>query len=135
MKKLSVCALMFMIPTAVYASESGQGGSQYTMMQVMHDLAYQLNRIQFGILTNNRHMIKEGAKSIARHPKPKGGLKPYLRKNAGAVKDAIPEMDRQVHLTAKKMAEAAGSESIARLQRMANTIAEGCVGCHDMFRD
>ncbi|MBI5816435.1 MAG: hypothetical protein HZB29_12585 [Nitrospinae bacterium] len=115
----------------------GEGGkqSEHTLMKVMHDLAFQLSRIQFGLLTNNRLMIEEGAKGVANHPAPKGGLAPYIKKNKEAIKSVVPEMDKKVHKTALKMAEGAATLNMIELQGLANTMTEGCVGCHDIFRD
>lgn len=112
-----------------------KGQSEFTLIQVMHDLAYQLSRIQFGLLTSNRLMIKEGAKGIANHPAPKGGIKPYIKRNAEAIKEVIPEMDKIVHQTSIKIAKIAETADMLELQKLETEILSGCIGCHDMFRD
>jgi hypothetical protein len=112
-----------------------EGNSDYTLIQIMHDLALQVNRIEFGILTNNRYMIEQGAKAITTHPSPAGGIKPYLRKNADSIKKQIPVMDKNIHQTAEKIASAAKSASMAELQDMNNKIMTNCVACHNLFRD
>lgn len=104
MKKLGLMAAVVLVATGIaMAHENGKGGepvlsehmarmmdegakSDYNLVQIMHDLAFQLNRIEFGILTNNRYMVEAGARAITSHPVPKGGLKPYLRKNAEDIK-------------------------------------------------
>lgn len=135
------------VPMAAYSSDAHSGNdhgkkmtheggeSDYSLIQVMDDLTFQVLRIQTGILKGNRLMIKHGAKSIADHPKPKGGLKPYLKKNVETLKQMAPEMDKRVHRTAKKMVETAETESIQGLQEKLNTIVSGCIQCHKMFRD
>ncbi len=67
-----------------------KGREDLTLMQVMHDLASNLNRIQWGIMTNNRYMVEQGAAGISSQPMPKGGLKPYIKKNADMIKGAVP---------------------------------------------
>jgi len=119
---------------AEHATGEGQQ-SDLTLLQVMQDLAFQLSRIQYGILTNNRYMIKQGAMSIANHPAPKGGIKPYVKKNAEQIKSAVPVMDKQVHQTSLHMAEAADTATMSDIQKMADTIVSGCVSCHNLFRD
>ncbi|MGK7346191.1 MAG: hypothetical protein ACNS63_10340 [Candidatus Nitrospinota bacterium M3_3B_026] len=114
---------------------TGGESSGLTLIQVMQDLAAQLSRIQFGILTNNRHMIKQGAQDIADHPAPEGGIAPYIKKNPEQVKSVVPVMDKQVHKTAVEMTQAAGSAPMLELQKMADKITSGCVSCHDLFRD
>ncbi len=147
--KVGFAALLFSItvPMVSYAEGSHSkndhmekmmhsgGGSNYTLVQVMDDLASQISRIQTGILKGNRLMIKQGAQGIAKHPKPKGGLKPYLKKNVESIKKKVPVMDKVVHQTALKMVEVAETESISRLQEMMNTVVNGCIDCHEMFRD
>lgn len=113
----------------------GKEGSEYNLMQVMHDLAAQMNRVQFGLYTNNRLMIEKGAHAIAFHPAPKGGIKPYLRKNAESIKEVIPDLDMKIHKTAREMAETASTATMADLTEKAKIIMTACVDCHDMFRD
>lgn len=106
-----------------------------TLIQVMHDLGSNLNRIQWGIMTNNRYMVEQGAAGIAAHPMPQGGLNPYIKKNADMIKDAVPVYDELVHKTAGQMKEKAATASMHDLQKMAASIGEGCVGCHEVFRN
>ena len=153
MKKFVViAAVLFMSAVAATAAEKGKKGehalsehmahvmdegakSDYTLVQIMHDLAFQLNRIEFGILTNNRYMIEAGAKAITSHPAPKGGLKPYLRKNADDIKAMAPSIDEDVHNAALKLAEVAKTATMMEIQDKANAITQSCIGCHEMFRN
>ncbi|MDH4128614.1 MAG: hypothetical protein OEV44_07680 [Spirochaetota bacterium] len=109
--------------------------TELTLIEIMRDLAFQVSRIEFGILTNNRYMIAEGSSSIANHPMPKGGIKPYLRKNIEMVKSKIPEMDKNIHQTAKEMIIKSKTAPMRELQEMNNKIMSGCVSCHHLFRD
>lgn len=109
--------------------------SELTMMQVMHDLAFQLNRVEFGIMTQNRRMIEEGASAIANHPMPKGGIKPYLKKNAEQIKAVIPAMDANIHGTATQIAKNAAAAPMKDLQALYSVMSENCVSCHSVFRD
>jgi hypothetical protein len=113
----------------------GKSESNLTMMQVMHDLAFQLNRVEFGIMTQNRRMVEEGANAIANHPMPKGGIKPYLKKNAEQVKAVIPAMDANIHGTATDIASQAAVAPMKDLQALYSVMAENCVSCHSVFRD
>ncbi|MBI4666527.1 MAG: hypothetical protein HY751_08980 [Nitrospinae bacterium] len=106
-----------------------------TMIQVMQDLAMSFNRLQSGILSGNRLMIEEGARSIAEHPMPAGGPKPYIKKNADKIAEVLPGMDEAVHHTAVELKEKAATASLLEMQGMANKLASGCVACHDFFRD
>jgi hypothetical protein len=114
---------------------AGKKESDLTMMQVMHDLAFQLNRVEFGIMTQNRRMIEEGANAIATHPMPKGGIKPYLKKNQDQVKAVIPAMDATIHGSAADIASHASVAPMKDLQALYSVMAENCVSCHSVFRD
>jgi hypothetical protein len=114
---------------------AGKSESNLTMTQVMHDLAFQLNRVEFGIMTQNRRMIEEGATAIANHPMPKGGIKPYLKKNQEQVKAVIPAMDANIHGTATDIATHAAVAPMKDLQALYSVMAENCVSCHSVFRD
>jgi hypothetical protein len=109
--------------------------SDFTLKEVMEDLAFSLSRIEYGILANNRLMIKEGAKGIAHHPNPKGGLKPYIKKKTAGLDNVIAKMDKLVHDTAVETAKGADSEPMLKLQAKADKITKACVGCHNAFRD
>lgn len=106
-----------------------------SLKEIMLDLAFQINRIEYGILTNNRYMIEQGAKAIANHPIPKGGIKPYLRKNMNMIKLKIPEMDKNIHQTAIKISESVQTLTMLEVQKMTDTIMKSCVTCHNHFRD
>lgn len=109
--------------------------SEFTLKEVMEDLAVNLSRIEYGILANNRLMIKEGAKGIAHHPNPKGGLKPYIKKDIKGKMKLITKMDKLVHDTAVETAKGADSEPMLKLQAKVDKLAKGCVSCHNVFRD
>ena len=109
--------------------------SNYTLLQVMQHLAASQQQIQAGLLMNNRLMIEKGAAAIASHPMPKGGIRPYIKKNHAALKSTIKTMDRQVHQTAVTLADKAQSATMIELQALNNTMVTGCISCHDVFRD
>ena len=109
--------------------------SDHTLKEVMQHLAASEQQIQMGLLMNNRLMVLEGAKAIAHHPSPKGGIKPYIKKNHAALKPTIQAMDKQVHSTAVSIAKQAGTASMLELQELHQTMVKGCISCHNVFRD
>jgi hypothetical protein len=92
-------------------------------------------RLTTGLVTANRLMIQNAATAIAHHPRPAGGIKPYVRKNAEMVKKEVPKMDKAIHVTAAKIAEIAPTAAMEELAKLTTTITESCVGCHNLFRD
>jgi len=147
MKRLAIITLAAMLSvSAVYASTGGQEAAKSgknssgewahaPLIQVMHDLAFNFSRLQFGIFTNNRPMIKDGASAIAVHPFPEEGIRPFLKKRGKEAEPIIPESIGAIKKTAAQLADAADKATMLELQQKANVIAEICVGCHDLYRD
>ena len=109
--------------------------SEYGLIIIMRDLARQIDRINTGLFTNNRYMIQQGAEAIAHHPIPKGGIKPYLRKNVDQVKAKIPIIDKNLHQTAIIISKKAKTASIRELHDLTVNMTRACVRCHNLFRD
>ena len=109
--------------------------SPYTLLQVMQHLAASQQQIQTGLLMNNRLMIQKGAEAIAHHPKPKGGIRPYIKKNHKALQGTIKQMDQQVHQSAVEIAQTALTAPMLQLQALNNQMVTGCISCHNVFRD
>lgn len=109
--------------------------SEYTLKEVMQHLAAAQAEIQIGLLTNNRLMIQRGAHRIGNHPMPKGGIKPYIKKNIAALKPTIKKMDGLVHDSAVEIAKTAATAKMVDLQVLNNRMVTGCISCHNVFRD
>jgi hypothetical protein len=109
--------------------------SDFTLKEVMDYLGVAQAELQLGLLTNNRLMIQHGAAAIADHPKPKGGIKPYLKKNRSKFMDVVKTMDRQVHDTAVEISTKAPTAKMIELQKLNDHMVRGCINCHNVFRD
>ena len=119
---------------AVPAAKAAKAESPYTLKEVMQRLARSTDTIQLGLLSNNRLLIELGARAVADHPKPKGGLAPYL-KDREQVKAVARSIDQLVHQTAVEIAEAAPKAEMLELAKMNAKMIEGCIGCHEVFRN
>ena len=116
-------------------ADNGAAVSDFTLKQVMQPLGASQNQLHLGLLSNNRLMIGKGAHAIAHHPMPKGGLKPYIKKNQKALMPTIKAMDTIVHDTAIELAKKADTAPLADLQKLNDRMVQGCISCHHMFRD
>ena len=130
---------MFALGTWAYAEDQAHAHkaeqSDHTLREVMQQLGTSVQQIQAGLLSNNRLLIATGAKGIAHHPAPKGGLAPYIKKNHKLLMPTIKKMDAQVHSTAVQMFKTSKTASMAELQALSNTMISGCISCHAIFRD
>ena len=109
--------------------------SAHSLKTVMQALALAEQQIQVGLLTNNRLMIGQGAKAIAHHPRPKGGIEPYIKKHQDKLAETIQAMDKRVHGSAVAIFKGSGSATMLELQRLNDEMVRGCIQCHDLFRD
>lgn len=147
MRRAAVLASVIFLSAAIAtASESGKprhskgAGPEarmgdWQLIEVMHDLAFHFSRVQFGIFTNNRHMIKEGAIDVVRHPMPEKGIEPFIKSKGEGAEPLIPQTIELIRKTAQELADAVDMATMLELQQKANVIAEVCVGCHDLYRD
>jgi len=109
--------------------------SNFTLLEVMQHLAASEQQIQTGLLMNNRLMVKKGAMAIAHHPMPKGGIKPYIKKNHDELKGTIKTMDSLVHDSAVELVKQADTASMLELNELNAKMVKGCISCHNVFRD
>lgn len=135
-------AVLFLLagPRAIVADDAHNHGtepkamSDLTLKQVMQGIQGDLGRIVYGVSVDNMHLVAQGARGIAHHPMPKGGMKPYITKNADKLPAMIPKMDEMVHQSAVKIAKAADEGDREAVVDHLSTMVKGCVACHQMFR-
>ena len=103
----------------------------YSYLEVMHDQADQLARIEFGIFTKNRYMIERGARVLVEKPqarkRPRTTLKSFDKLNRGSGQ-MFSELIRS---SANELVQAAPKASMLELLEIKNSIAMACVRCHD----
>ncbi len=109
--------------------------SNFTLKEVMQHLGAAQSQLHLGLLSHNRLMIANGAKAIAHHPMPKGGLKPYIKKNHQQLMPTIKEMDQRVHSTAVEIFKRSDRATMVELQALNDRMVVGCLSCHELFRD
>jgi hypothetical protein len=109
--------------------------SPHDLKTVMQALALAEQQIQVGLLTNNRLLIAQGAKGVAHHPRPKGGIAPYIKKHQDKLAETIQLMDKRVHGSAVAIFKGSATASMLELQTLNDELVRGCIQCHDLFRD
>lgn len=113
---------------------AAKASAPQSLQEVMQKLAADAQTIELGLLMNNRPLIEQGARAIANHPKPKDGITPFLKDKTQA-KAVVRSLDELVHKTAAQIADQAPKAAMLDLARMNAAMIEGCIGCHDVFRN
>ena len=137
---MTVSLFLLAAPRAIAADDAHSHGmgqkamSDQTLKQVMQGIQGDLSRIVYGVSVDNMHLVAQGARGIAHHPMPKGGMKPYITKNADKLPAMIPKMDEMVHQSAVKIAGAADAGDRDAVVDHLSTMIKGCVACHQTFR-
>ena len=109
---------------------------QATLRQVMLEVLNDYQTMTMGIMTNSSEMAVDGAKRLANHRIPVGGLLPYLGfDNITDERLAVLDtFNTEVEGTANKIAAAAEKGDMATAASLLGTMSAGCVGCHEIFR-
>ncbi len=113
---------------------AGKPMSDQTLKQVMQGIQSNLDRLVYGITVENPALIREGALGIADHPMPKGGLKPYIKKNPEKLGEMVPAMEEAVHQSALHIVKSIDAGNTRAVVEHLSTMLKGCVSCHQVFR-
>ena len=124
--------MMLMSILAMHSRQSEKA----TMRQVMLEVLVDYQTIVTGVMTDSSEMTADGARRLANHRIPIGGLLPYLGlKNIDDDRLVVlAGFNDSVEGNAYKLAEAADKGDMATAAALIGNIASGCVGCHAVFR-
>lgn len=102
---------------------------------LMVGLAQDMARINTGLWHEDYDLIRQGAASIARHPK----IPPaQMRKIKGTLGDEFQnfvQFDKVVHGKAKELVRAAEARDWSGVLTTYTQIRDGCLGCHTAYRE
>ena len=107
-----------------------------TFRQIMHEVLSDYQTAALGIATQNGELAAAGARSLANHRLPKGGLFPYIPLEMVNDEDlsVLPGMNTAVEGNAMKLAKAAEKGDMATAAEYLGKVMSGCVACHQKFR-
>lgn len=107
-----------------------------TLRQVMQEILSEYQGVAAAIATDNAEQAADGARRLADHRIPVGGLLPYfpLDKINDASLSVLPAMNDAVEGAALRLAQAADQGNMAAAASRLGEIASGCVACHQFFR-
>ena len=102
---------------------------------LMVGLAQDMARIQTGLWHEEYDLIREGASSIANHPKIPPDQIAKIKNALGADFQNFVRYDKTVHKTATELVRAAEARDWSGVLSAHTQIRDGCVGCHTAYRD
>lgn len=107
-----------------------------TLRQVMQEILSEYQGVGAAIATDNAEQAGDGARRLANHRIPVGGLLPYfpLDKINDASLSVLPAMNDAVEGAALRLAQAADQGNMAEAASRLGEVATGCVACHQFFR-
>lgn len=107
-----------------------------TLRQVMQEILSEYQGVAAAIATDNAEQAADGARRLANHRIPVGGLLPYfpLDKINDASLSVLPAMNDAVEGAALRLAQAAEQGNMAEAASRLGEVATGCVACHQFFR-
>ena len=109
---------------------------ELTLRQVMQEMLSELQGVAAAIATDNAEQAADGARRLADHRIPVGGLLPYfpLDKITDEYLATLPAMNDIVEGSALRLAEAANRGNMPEAAVALGQVASGCVACHQVFR-
>jgi cytochrome c556 len=102
---------------------------------LMVGLAQDMARINTGIWHEDYDLIREGASSIANHPKIPPDQIAKIKNALGEDFQNFVRYDKAVHGTATELVSAAKARDWSGVLSKYTEIRDGCVGCHTAYRD
>lgn len=102
---------------------------------LMVGLAQDMARINTGIWHEDYDLIREGASSIANHPKIPPDQIATIRKTLDAEFQNFVRYDKAVHNTATELVSAAEARNWSDVLSAQTQLRDGCVGCHTAYRE
>lgn len=109
---------------------------QLTLRQIMNEVLSDYQSTVSGLITDNTEQAADSARRLANHRLPLGGLLPYMATTD--INDerlaALVGFNDLVEGNALRLAAAADKGNTAEAASYLGKMAEGCVGCHNVFR-
>ncbi len=102
---------------------------------LMVGLAQDMSRINTGLWHEDYDLIRQGARSIANHPKIPPNQIAKIKKTLGQEFQNFVRFDKVVHGTASELVTAAEARNWSGVLEKYTQIRDGCVGCHTAYRD
>lgn len=101
----------------------------------MAGLAQDMSRINTGLWHEDFGLVREGASSIANHPKIPSDQIAKIKKELGEDFQNFVRFDKNVHGTATELVSAAEARDWSDVLTKYTELRDGCFGCHAAYRE
>ena len=102
---------------------------------LMVGLAQDMSRINTGIWHEDAELVRQGASSIATHPRIPPDQIAKIKNALGPEFQNFVRFDKAVHGTATELVSAAESRDWSGVLSTYTELRDGCFGCHTAYRD
>jgi len=121
--------------TIVFAPTVATSDETTTLRAIMQGLHDNLTDITNGLLTDDFGLIARGANGIAEHPHIPAEQVKLVAEELGEEMAVFKQLDSWVHDLALEVKAAAEKSDRVALFSNYQTMVEGCVGCHNAYKD
>jgi len=102
---------------------------------LMAGLAQDMSRINTGIWHEDVDLVRQGASSIANHPRIAPDQIAKIKKALGQEFPNFVRYDKDVHETATELVSAAEARDWSGVLTKYTDLRDGCFGCHTAYRE
>lgn len=148
MNRLLVSALLFPVsllliggtlfsvsPSNTPAARMADTTETKQLRLLMAGLAQDMSRINTGLWHEDYGLVREGASSIANHPKIPPDQIAKIKKELGEDFQNFVRFDKNVHGTATELVSAAEARDWSGVLTKYTELRDGCFGCHAAYRE
>lgn len=101
----------------------------------MAGLAQDMARVNTGIWHEDFDLVRQGASSIANHPRIAPDQLAKIKKALGQEFQNFVRFDKDVHGTATELVSAAEARDWSSVLSKYTELRDGCFGCHAAYRE
>lgn len=102
---------------------------------LMAGLAQDMSRINTGIWHEDFDLVRQGASSIANHPRIASEQVKKIKKTLGQEFQNFVKFDKSVHSTSKELVSATEARDWSDVLNKYTELRDGCFGCHSAYRE
>jgi len=121
-------------PSSSHPTPSVPADTTKPLKPLMVGLAQDMDRIATGLWYEDYDLIRQGARSIAQHPKIPSTQITTIKDALGDQFPTFVQYDQTVHRAASRLVNAAEAKNWPAVLKTHDRLQKGCLTCHTAFR-